>query len=101
MTAHVLLIAGKLEKTCRACGRWEAASPRCSWCFATSDPADWYRNNDLEAREARLPATCPDNPPTEYRSVRDWPAPWGPYPYQRRPRQSAGPISADPRDGVA
>jgi hypothetical protein len=96
-----LLVAGKLEKTCRACGRWEAASPRCSWCTSPCDPADFYRNNDAEARAARLPSVAPANPPTEFRSVREWPAMWGACPYQRAPRQATGPISADLDGGVA
>jgi hypothetical protein len=50
-----LLEAGKLEQTCPACGRWEAASFYCSLCARPMSPADWYRNGLVAEREARRP----------------------------------------------
>ncbi len=89
-----LLQDGKLEKMCRACGRWEAASPRCSWCYAPVPASDWYRNGDAAERAARLPVTAPANPPTEYRSSADWPATWGPNPHHKPASPARAPIGA-------
>ena len=68
---------GKLEQTCRSCGRWEAAHFACSWCQRPTGPEDWYRNGNLAERHGRMPATPPADPPLEYRNGRDWPAKWG------------------------
>lgn len=50
-------------------------------------PEDWYRNPNektgerMEERASRRPKTVPDDPPTEFHRIRDWPPEWGPYPY--------------------
>jgi len=83
-----LFQTGKLEQTCRGCGRWEAAGWSCSWCASPTGPADWYRNGLVEQREARMPKAAPANPPDEYRhSLSQWPAAWGRWPGV--PRQEA------------
>jgi hypothetical protein len=89
------LRAGKLEQTCRACGRTEAAGSYCSWCSRPMGPADWNRNGDAAERARRMPTTAPTNPPSEYRRTyraeyRDgWPPAWGPNPYEAaRPRRT-------------
>jgi hypothetical protein len=93
-----LLEAGKLEQTCRACGRWEAAGFYCTWCAATIDHADWYWNGAADERAARMPKTAPENPPSEYlNSLRDWPAAWGPYPRRVRGPRALG----APAEGVS
>jgi hypothetical protein len=85
--------AGKLEQTCSICGRWEAATWSCSWCLASSGPAQWYRNGDLKQRHERMPTTAPADPPIEYvGSERDWPATWGPYPRQKPARDPGTPL---------
>ena len=72
-----LLLGGKLEQTCPACGRWEAAHWYCSWCWSKTGPADWYRNYDFAERNARRPAEPPDKPPSEYRETpARWPKEW-------------------------
>jgi len=58
---------GKLEQTCTACGRMEAAGSRCTGCQRVMDPGDWYRNGDMQARQDRAgmaPATPPKRPPS-------------------------------------
>ena len=77
----------RLEQTCPACGRWEAAGSFCSWCGRPTGPADWYANNDVEARRAHRPPERPADPASEYLgSERDWPPEWGAYPRQKPPR---------------
>jgi hypothetical protein len=76
---------GQMEQTCPDCGRWQAASYYCSWCFRVMRPVDYYRNpksaDAKSVRAARMPATVPANPPPEYRrSQRDWPKAWGEWP---------------------
>ncbi len=84
---------GKLEQTCRSCGRWEAAHFYCSWCQRPTGPEDWYRNWNLAERRERMPATPPTDPPLEYHRGRDWPAKWGPSPYARKaPRMGETPL---------
>jgi hypothetical protein len=57
----LLLRRGKLEQTCPACGRREAAGHYCSVCGRQTGAGDWYRNQDMDARrEARERA--PENP---------------------------------------
>jgi hypothetical protein len=90
----LLLQRSRLEQTCRACGRWEAAGFFCSWCGSATGPADWYRNDDAEQREARMPKTAPAVPPSEYLSERDWPKAWGRFPRQKPLRQSHTPETA-------
>jgi hypothetical protein len=81
------LQAGKLEQTCPACGRCEAAHWACSWCFRQTGPDDWYHNGKTEQRAARMPRTAPGNPPSEYRdAAAKWPKAWGPYPGKTRPK---------------
>ena len=46
-----LLREGRLEQTCRSCGRMEAASYYCTGCLRASGEAEWYRNGDLKARQ--------------------------------------------------
>jgi len=90
----LLLERGKLEQTCRTCGRWEAAHFACSWCWRPTGPDDWYRNGDLAERHGRMPATPPPNPPLECRDIRQWPAKWGPNPYARKaPRMPQTPLN--------
>jgi hypothetical protein len=58
---------GKLEQTCTACGRMEAAGSHCTRCLRVMDPGDWYRNGDMQARQDRAgmaPATPPKRPPS-------------------------------------
>ena len=87
-----LLRAGKLEQTCRACGRCEAAHRYCSWCFRAMGSDDWYRNRDRTERDSRMPPTAPANPPSEFRRTYraktgdGWPPAWGANPYERAPR---------------
>ena len=88
----LLLERGKLEQTCRRCGRWEAAHHHCSWCYAPTGPDDWYRNGDMGERLARRPKDRPENPPAEYAAGEaTWPPEWGPFPRQRAPRQPQTP----------
>jgi hypothetical protein len=47
------LQAGRLEQTCPACGRWEAAGAYCTGCGRPTGPADWYANGDQAERERR------------------------------------------------
>ena len=89
-----LFQTGKLEQTCRGCGRWEAAGWSCSWCASPTGPADWYRNGLVEQREARMPKAAPANPPSEFLSERDWPKAWGRFPRQKPLRQLQTPESA-------
>ena len=90
----LLLERGKLEQTCRSCGRWEAAHFACSWCGRLTGPDDWYRNGNLAERHGRMPASAPAEPPSEYRRPSHWPAKWGPSPYPRRaPRTSQTPLN--------
>lgn len=80
-----LLQRGKLEQTCPACGRWEAASHYCSWCARAMTPADWYRNGDKVQRATRMPKVAPAVAPSEYRhSLLNWPKAWGKYPGRTR-----------------
>lgn len=72
---------GRLEQTCRWCGRWEAAHWHCSWCTSPTGPDDWYANGDASERQSRLPTSPPASVPPEYRDVRAWPATWGLCPY--------------------
>ncbi len=84
-----LLQAGKLEQCCPSCGRWEAAGWACSWCSRPMSEADWYRNGDEAERAARMPASAPANPPSEYRRAfrpeygDGWPPQWGPNPFEK------------------
>lgn len=79
------LAHGRLEQTCPDCGRWEAAHHYCTWCLRPTTGDEWYRNNDVEQRRARLPASAPENPPPEYRgSASGWPKTWGAFPGKRR-----------------
>ncbi len=88
----LLLERGKLEQTCRRCGRWEAAHYCCSWCYAPTGPDDWYRNGDMDERLARRPKTRPENPPSEYAAQEaTWPPEWGPFPRQKPLRQRQTP----------
>jgi hypothetical protein len=48
-----LLREGRLEQTCRECGRMEAAGPYCTGCLRPTTEADWYRNGDLDTRAER------------------------------------------------
>jgi hypothetical protein len=85
------LEAGKLEQTCRTCGRWEAASFLCSWCRRPTGPDDWYRNSDVAERRGRMPAVAPVDPPIEYLAgAANWPAPWGPFPRRQKPGRKPG-----------
>jgi hypothetical protein len=94
-TLHRLQL-GDLEQCCPDCGRWEAAHYYCSWCLRSMGPGDWYPNGDVERRYARFPASAPENPPTEYRTVRDWPTRWGLSPY-RKEGFATEPRPDDPR----
>jgi hypothetical protein len=96
-----LLRAGKLEQTCRDCGRREAAGHSCSWCARQMGPGDWYRNEDGAERAARMPTSAPADPPVEFRRTYrpeygdGWPPAWGPNPFEeaaraRRSRVNAG-----------
>jgi hypothetical protein len=103
------LRTGKLEQTCRACGRCEAAGHYCSWCARPMGPDDWYCNGEAAERARRLPVAAPANPPSEYRrSYRPeygdgWPPTWGPNPYgppaSRRSRVDTAPV-AEPESGA-
>ena len=98
------LRAGKLEQMCPDCGRWSAATWRCSWCFRAIGPADWYLNGDLEERAARLPKAAPANPPSDLLDLRTWPARWGPIPRQKPAAQTRTPVqraNAEPVDDRA
>jgi hypothetical protein len=98
------LEAGKLEQTCPACGRWEAAHWYCSWCSRPTGPADWYRNGDREERASRMPKAAPADPPSELLDLRTWPARWGPIPRQKPARQARTPVKraiAEPADDTA
>lgn len=89
------LRAGKLEQTCRSCGRWEAAHWYCSFCYGPMVPGkDWYRNGDLAERHGRCPVDVPASPPPEYRDdKRQWPVTWGPWPgVQRAPQEAQTPL---------
>lgn len=96
-----LLRAGKLEQTCRDCGRCEAAGRTCSWCARRMGPDDWYRNGDGAERASRMPVSAPADPPVEYRQAYrpgrpdGWPLTWGPNPYQRAPKPSPSRVNAE------
>lgn len=77
--------AGKFEQSCPTCGRWEAAGYACSFCGRPVDPAEWYRNDDIERRYRDLPARPPKDVPPEYLAAEKWPPQWGPYPYRQEP----------------
>lgn len=96
-----LLRAGKLEQTCRDCGRCEAAGRTCSWCARRMGPDDWYRNGNADERARRMPDVAPVDPPVEFRRTYrpqygdGWPPAWGPNPFEeaaraRRSRVRAG-----------
>ncbi len=54
MTAEEIALAhqrGRLEQSCPACGRWEAAGGYCTACGRPMTAADWYQNGD-QARRA-------------------------------------------------
>ena len=89
-----LLQAGRLEQTCRTCGRWESAHHACTNCFREMTAADWYSNGLVSEREARRPPTRPAKPPREYLDdKRQWPASWGPWPgIPRAPRKAETPV---------
>lgn len=97
------LVAGKLEQTCPACGRWEAAHSYCSWCLRPMGSADWYRNSDLAERHRRRPTAAPANPSSEYLGgAANWPAAWGPFPRcqkpAREPQTPVEPANRKPAD---
>ena len=70
---------GRLEQTCTACGRMEAAGSHCTGCHGITDPAEWYGNGDMVARQDRAgkaPATPLKRP-------------------SRRPSRTSGPLTLE------
>ena len=106
-TTDAMLLAGRLEQTCPACGRWEAAGATCSWCSRRMTATDWYENKDgTNERARRMPTTAPADPPTEYRRTYrpeygdGWPPTWGTNPY--KPARTRGtPLTAVPDQPAA
>ncbi len=45
----------KLEQTCTACGRMEAAGSHCTGCLRVMDPDEWYRNGDSQLHGGWVP----------------------------------------------
>ena len=71
------LQAGRLEKACSHCGRWEAASRYCTGCYRPSDPSSWYRNGDQGRREeARQKAASRSGTPPKAGSRPSEPGGW-------------------------